>query len=76
MRSPSRALFNIRPIWIALAVLAVLVGAGALLARRVFRTPPDLGTICAWRGKADSIGHRCYWHDIFRPVPQTIVRTC
>jgi tetratricopeptide (TPR) repeat protein len=35
------------PIWIILAVLAVLVGAGALVARRAFEAAPDLGTICA-----------------------------
>ena len=35
------------PIWIVLAVLAVLMGAGALVAWRAFRAPPDLGAICA-----------------------------
>jgi tetratricopeptide (TPR) repeat protein len=35
------------PFWILLAVLAVLVGAGALVAWRGFRAPPDLGAICA-----------------------------
>jgi hypothetical protein len=42
MTSRSRA-----PIGILLAVLAVLVGAGALVAWRVFQAPPDLGAICA-----------------------------
>jgi tetratricopeptide (TPR) repeat protein len=35
------------PIWIVLAVLAVLMGAGALAAWRAFRAPPDLGAVCA-----------------------------
>jgi tetratricopeptide (TPR) repeat protein len=34
-------------IWIVLAGLAVLMGTGALVARRRFQTPPDLGAICA-----------------------------
>jgi tetratricopeptide (TPR) repeat protein len=42
MTSRSRA-----PIWIVLAVLAVLLGAGALVAWPGFQAPPDLGTICA-----------------------------
>jgi len=42
MRSGSRA-----SIGIILAVLAVVVGAGAHLAWRVFTTPPDLATIAA-----------------------------
>jgi tetratricopeptide (TPR) repeat protein len=35
------------PIWIVLAVLAFLMGAGALVAWRGFQAPPDLGAICA-----------------------------
>ena len=42
MTSRSRA-----PIWIVVAVLAVLVGAGALVAWRGVQAPPDLGDICA-----------------------------
>jgi tetratricopeptide (TPR) repeat protein len=42
MTSRSRA-----PIGILLAALAVLMGAGARVAWRVFQAPPDLGTICA-----------------------------
>jgi tetratricopeptide (TPR) repeat protein len=42
MTSRSRA-----PIWIVPAVLAVLTGAGALVAWRGFQAPPDLGAIGA-----------------------------
>src|SRR4051812_27451445 len=42
MTLPSRA-----PIGILLAVLTVLMGAGALVAWRVCQAPPDLGAICA-----------------------------
>ena len=42
MRSATRA-----PVWMIRAVLAVLVGAGALELWRVFRAPPDLDAICA-----------------------------
>src|SRR5437016_6158455 len=35
------------PSWIVLAVLGVLMGAGALVAWRVYQAPPDLGAICA-----------------------------
>jgi tetratricopeptide (TPR) repeat protein len=42
MTSRSRA-----PIGILLAALAVLMGAGALVAWRVFQAPPDLAAICA-----------------------------
>jgi tetratricopeptide (TPR) repeat protein len=42
MTSRSRA-----PTRMILAVLAVLMGAGALVAGRTFRAPPDLDTICA-----------------------------
>jgi len=42
MTSRSRA-----PIWVLRAALAVLMGAGALVAWRAFQAPPDLGAICA-----------------------------
>jgi tetratricopeptide (TPR) repeat protein len=35
------------PVWIIRAVLAVLLGAGALELWRVFQAPPDLDAICA-----------------------------
>ena len=38
---------SLAPIWIVLAVLAILMGAGALVSWRVCQAPPDLGTICA-----------------------------
>jgi tetratricopeptide (TPR) repeat protein len=38
---------SLAPIWIALAVLAVLMGAGALLAWRDFQAVPNLGAISA-----------------------------
>jgi tetratricopeptide (TPR) repeat protein len=42
MTSPSRA-----PIGVLLAALAVLIGAGALVAWHVLQAPPNLGAICA-----------------------------
>jgi tetratricopeptide (TPR) repeat protein len=53
MTSRSRA-----PIWFILAVLAVLMGAGALVAWRAFDAPPDFGAICALarEGRFDRAG--------------------
>src|SRR5579864_2772668 len=42
MTSRSRAPFRF-----VLAILAMLMGAGALVSWRVFQAPPDLGAICA-----------------------------
>jgi len=42
-----------RSIWLSLTIVALVAGAGALVARRGFRPPPDLQPICALAREGD-----------------------
>jgi tetratricopeptide (TPR) repeat protein len=59
------------PKWILLAVLAVLMGAGAVVAWRVFQAPPDLGAICALAREGHFDGAQELMRSYLRAFPRS-----